>query len=192
MENWKWAKTIPETMASFNELVHIWTQQQTATLDFARQVAMPTQHAFLEQIVRKMPQWAKKHMQEHPRKYASVAQLWVSLKEEEASRMTRQPTDNIHVLTTIPHDRETRTSILTMAEAILDEEAEQVDADAPVAFGYGDASAPMSLGFHFLGQQFPRGPNGEFECLRCGDVHWYRKCNAQASLEELTGQHAST
>jgi hypothetical protein len=25
LENWKWAKTIPETLASFNELVHIWT-----------------------------------------------------------------------------------------------------------------------------------------------------------------------
>ena len=36
LENWKWAKTIPETLSSFNELVHIWTQaaQQTATLDF--------------------------------------------------------------------------------------------------------------------------------------------------------------
>ena len=66
--NWKWANTIPETQASFNELVHIWKQaaQQTATLDFARQVEMPTQHAILEQIVRKMPPWAKKHMQVHP------------------------------------------------------------------------------------------------------------------------------
>jgi hypothetical protein len=27
LENWKWAKTIPETIASFNELVHIWTQR---------------------------------------------------------------------------------------------------------------------------------------------------------------------
>jgi hypothetical protein len=194
LENWKWAKTIPETLASFNELVHIWTQaaQQTAALDFARQVAMPTQHAILEQIVRKMPQWAKKHMQEHPSKYASVAQLWVSLKEEEASRMTRSSTGNIHVLTTIPHDRETRASILTMAEAILAEEAEHVDVAAPVARGYGDASAPLPLGLHFLGQQLPRGPNGEFECLRCGDAHWYRKCNAPASLEELAGQHAAT
>jgi hypothetical protein len=58
--NWKWAQTIPETQASFNEMVHIWTQaaQQTDTLDFARQVAMPTQHDILEQIVRKMPPWA--------------------------------------------------------------------------------------------------------------------------------------
>ena len=191
LDNWKWAKTIPETLASFNELVHIWTQaaQQTATLDFARQVAMPTQHAILEQIVRKMPQWAKKHMQEHPRKYASVAQLWVSLKEEEAGRMTRSPSGNIHVLTTIPHDRETRASILTMAEAILADEAQHVDAGAPVPLGYGDASAS---GLCFLGQQLPRGPNGEFECLRCGDAHWYRNCNAPASLEELAGQNAST
>jgi hypothetical protein len=60
------------------------------------------------------------------------------------------------------------------------------------SLGYGDASAPMSLGLHFLGQQLPRGPDGEFECLRCGDAHWYRKCNAPASLEELAGQHAST
>jgi hypothetical protein len=194
LENWKWAKTIPETLASFNELVHIWTQaaQQTAALDFARQVAMPTQHAIFEQIVRKMPQWAKKHLQEHPSKYASVAQLWVSLKEEEASRMTRSSTGNIHVLTTIPHDRETRASILTMAEAILADEAEHADVAAPVARGFGDASAPLPLGLHFLGQQLPRGPNGEFECLRCGDAHWYRKCNAPASLEELAGQHAST
>jgi hypothetical protein len=173
---------------------HIWTKaaQQTATLDFARQVAMPTQHAILEQIVRKMPQWAKKHMQEHPSKYASVAQLWVSLKEEEASRMTRSSTGNIHVLTTIPHDRETRASILTMAEAILADEAEHVDGAAPVAHGYGDASTPLPLGLHFLGQQLPRGPNGKFECLRCGDAHWYRKCNVPASLEELTGQHVVT
>jgi hypothetical protein len=146
-------------------MVHIWTQaaQQTATLDFARQVAMPTQHAILEQIVRKMPPWAKKHMQEHSRKYSSEPQLWVALKEEEASRMTRSCTGNIHVLTTIPHDRDTRTSILTVAEAILAEEAEHVNAAAPVALGYGDASAPMSLGLHCLGQQLPRGPNGEFE-----------------------------
>jgi hypothetical protein len=61
---------------------------------------------------------------------------------------------------------------------------------APVTLGYGDASAPMSLGLHFLGQQLPRGPDGEFECLCCGDAHWYRKCNAPASLEELAGQHA--
>jgi hypothetical protein len=194
LDNWKWAKTIPETQASFNEMVHIWTQaaQPTTTLDFVRQVVMTTQNVILEQIVRKMPPWAKKHMQEHPRKYSSVPQLWVALKEEEASRMTRSSTGNIHVLTTIPHDRDTRTSILTMAEAILAEEAEHVDAAAPVALGYGDASAPMSLGLHFLGQQLPRGPNGEFKCLRCGDAHWYRKCNAPASLEELTDQHAST
>jgi hypothetical protein len=25
LDNWKWAKTIPETQASFNEMVHIWT-----------------------------------------------------------------------------------------------------------------------------------------------------------------------
>ena len=70
--------------------------------------------------------------------------------------MTGSSTDNIHVLTTIPHDRKTRTSILTMTEAILAEEAEHVDAAAPVALGYGDVSVPMSLGLHFLGQQFPR------------------------------------
>jgi hypothetical protein len=50
----------------------------------------------------------------------------------------------------------------------------------------------MSLGLHFLGQQFPRGPNGEFECMRCDDDHWYRQCNVPVSLEELAGQHAST
>jgi hypothetical protein len=77
LDNWKSAKTIPETQVSFNEMVHIWTQeaQQTDTLDFARQVAMPTQHAILEQIVRKMPPWVKKHMQEYPRKYSSVPHL---------------------------------------------------------------------------------------------------------------------
>jgi hypothetical protein len=65
LDNWKWVKTIPETQASFNEMVHIWTQaaQQTDTLEFARQVALSTQHDTLEQIVRKMPPWAKKHMQ---------------------------------------------------------------------------------------------------------------------------------
>jgi hypothetical protein len=73
-------------------------------------------------------------------------------------------TGNIHVLTNIPHDRDTRTSILTVAETILTEEAEHVDAAAPVALGYGDVSAPMSLGLNFLGQQLPRGPDGEFEC----------------------------
>jgi hypothetical protein len=165
LDNLKWAKTIPETMS--------------------------TQHVILEQIVRKMPPWAKKHMQEHPRKYSSVPQVWVTLKEEETSR-TRSSTDNIHVLTTIPHDRDTHTSILTMTEGILAEEAEHVDAATPVTLGYGDASAPISLGLHFLGQQHPRGPNGEFECLLCGDAHWYRKCNVPASLEELAGQHAST
>ncbi len=155
LDNWKWGKTISETLATFNELVHIW--KQTATLNFARQVETPTQHAILEQIVRKMPQWAKKHMQEHPRKYSSVSQLWVSLKEEEASRLTRSSTGNIQAIdpamTTIPHDRETRTSILTMADAIPAEEAEHVDAGPLVAPGYGDATAPISLGLHFLGQQ---------------------------------------
>jgi hypothetical protein len=106
--------------------------------------------------------------------------------------MTRSSTGNIHVVTTIPHDRDTLTSILTIAEAILTEEAEHVDEAAPVALCYGDAFAPMSLGLHFLGQQVPWGPNGEFECLHCGDAHWYRKCNAPVSLEELAGQHAST
>jgi hypothetical protein len=49
LENRKWAKTIPETLVSFNELVHIWTQsaQQTVSLDFARQVVMPTHHVIL-------------------------------------------------------------------------------------------------------------------------------------------------
>ena len=192
--NWKWSKTVPETMASFNEVVHIWKQaaQQTATLHFARQVDMPTPHAILDQIVKKMPPWAKKHMQEHPGKYTSVPQLWVSLKEEEAVRLTRTTTGNIQAMTVIPHDREQRATILTMAEAILAEEAEHVDGGSPVTPGYGDMTAPISLGLHFLGQQLPRGPNGEFECMRCGDAHFYRKCNAPASLEELAGQHAST
>ena len=66
--------------------------------------------------------------------------------------MTRSSTDNIHVMTTIPHDRDTHTSILTMTEVILAEEAEHLDVAVPVAVGYGDASAPMSLGLHFLGQ----------------------------------------
>jgi hypothetical protein len=101
-----------------------------------------------------MSQWAKKHMQEHPNKYTSVAQLWVSLKEEEAIRMTRSSTDNIHVLTTIPHDRETRASILTMAETILADETEHVDVAALVECGYGDVSAPLPLGLHFLGQRW--------------------------------------
>jgi hypothetical protein len=153
---------------------------------------MPTQHVILEQIVSKMPQWVKKHMQEHPRKYASVDQVWVSLKEEEVSRMPRSSTGNIHVLTTIPHDRETHVSTLKMTEVILVDEAEHVDAAAPVAFGYGDVSALLPLGLHFLGQQLPRGPKGEFECLHCGDARWYRKCNATASLKELAGQHATT
>jgi hypothetical protein len=29
-----------------------------------------------------MPPWAKKHIQEHPRKYSSVTQVWVALKVE--------------------------------------------------------------------------------------------------------------
>lgn len=60
--NWKWVKTIPETKASFHDLVYVWTQtaQQTATLDFARQIETPTPHAILTQIVNKMPQWVKK------------------------------------------------------------------------------------------------------------------------------------
>jgi len=180
LDNWKWSKTIPETLSSFNEVVHIWTQaaQQTDTLDFAHQVEMSTHHSILEQIVRKIPKWGKKHMKEH--------------KEEEANRMTRSSTGNIHVLTIILHDRETCASILTMSEAILPEESEHVDASAPVALGYGDATAPMSLGLHFLGQQFPWGPNGEFECMRCDDVNFYRKYNAPVPLEELGGQHAST
>ncbi len=192
--SWKWANTIPETQSSFNELVHIWTQtaQQTATLDFARQVEMPTQHAILEHIVRKMPPWAKKHMQEHPTKYPSVPHLWVTLREEEAISMTRPPMGTIPVVSSIPHDRDTRTSILTMTEAILVEDAEHIDETSPVALGYGDMSVPMSIGLHFLGQQFPRGPNGAFECMSCDDDHWYRKCNAPVSLQELAGQHPST
>ncbi len=57
LENWKWSKTISETLPSFNELVHIWTQaaQQTSVLDFVLQVAMSSQDAILEQIARKMP-----------------------------------------------------------------------------------------------------------------------------------------
>jgi hypothetical protein len=95
--NWKWSKTVSETMPNFNEVVHIWNQSahQTTTLHFARQVDMPTPHAILDQIVKKMPPWAKKHMQEHPGKYTSVPQLWVSLKEEEAVRLTRTTTSNI-------------------------------------------------------------------------------------------------
>ncbi len=75
--NWKWSKTVSEVMSSFNEVVHIWNQeaQETATLHFARQVDMPTPHAILDQIVKKMPPWAKKHMQEHPEKYTSVPHL---------------------------------------------------------------------------------------------------------------------
>jgi hypothetical protein len=160
--NWKWVNTIPETQASFNEIVHIWTQaaQQTAALDVAHQVATPTQHAILEQIVRKMPPWAKRHMQEHPSKYSSVPQLWVDLKEEESIYMTRQPTGTIAVVPSISYDRDTRTSNLTMAEVILAEDAEHVDVASPVALGYGDAPAPISLGLHFMGQKFPRGPTG--------------------------------
>jgi hypothetical protein len=79
--------------------------------------------------------------------------------------MTRSSAGNIHVLTTIPHDRETRASILAMTEAILADEVEHVDVADPVALGYEDASVPLPLGLHFLGQQLPRGPNGKFECL---------------------------
>jgi hypothetical protein len=60
--------------------------------------------------------------------------------------MTRSSTGNIHVLTIIPHDRETRPSILTMTETILPDEAEHVDVAAPVVRGYGDMSAPLPLG----------------------------------------------
>ena len=126
--------------------------QQTATLDFARQVDTPTPHVILYQIVRKMPPWAKKHMQDHPRKYTSVPHLWVSLKEEEAVRLTRTPAVNVQTMTVIPHDREQRDTILTMTEAILAEEAEHVHGGGPVATGYGDTTALISLGVHFLGQ----------------------------------------
>ena len=195
LTDWTWGNTIPETQASFNELVDIWTQaaQQTATLDFARQIETPTQHAILNQIVRKMPPWAKKHMQDHPRKYSSVPNLWVSLKEEEACRLQRSSTGdvpgNMH---TFPQDLPTRASILTLAQAIIAEETDGGEPSATVAQGYGDDTAPISLGLHFLGQQLPRGPNGEFECMRCGGTHWHRKCNAPESLEELAGQHHST
>jgi hypothetical protein len=131
-------------------------------------------------------------MQEHQHKYTSVPQLWVSLKEEEVIRLTRAPTGNIQAMTVIPHDREQCATILTMTEAILAEEAEHVDGGGPVAPVYGDTTAPISLGLHFLGQQLPRGSHGEFECMRCGDAHFYRKYNAPASLEELVGLHAST
>ena len=153
---------------------------------------MPTPHVIMDQIVKKMRPWVKKHMQEHPGKYTAVSQLWVSLKEEEAVRLTRTTTGNIQAMTVIPHDREQRATILTMAELILAEEVEHVDGGSPVTTDHGDMTAPISLGLHFLGQQLPRGPNGEFECMHCGDTHFYRKCNAPASLEELTGQHAST
>ena len=152
----------------------------------------PTSHAILDQIVRKMSPWFKKHIQEYPRKYASVSQNWVSLKEEETIRLTRAPTVNVQSMTVIPHDREQCTTILNMVEAILAEETEYVDGGGLVVSGYGDTTAPISLGVHFLGQQLPRGTNGEFECMRCGDVHFYRKCNVPASLEELVGQHTST
>ena len=193
LTNWTWGNTSPETQATFNELVDIWTQaaQQTATLDFARQVETPTQHAILNQIVRKMPQWAKKLMQDHPRKYQSVPHLWVSLKEEEACRLTRSSTSDVLGMPTLPQDLPTRASILTLAQAIIAEDTDGGEAAATVAQDYGDDTAPISLGLHFLGQQLPRGPNGEFECMRCGDTHWYRKCNAPASLEELAGQHHS-
>ncbi len=122
----KWNKTVPETMSSFNEVVHIWKQttQQTVTLHFARQVDMPTPHAILDQIVKKMPPWAKKHIQEHPVKYT---------------------TGNIQAMTVIPHDREQRATILTMAEAILAEETEHVDGGSPVTPGYGDMTVDQSM-----------------------------------------------
>ena len=88
-------------------------------------------------------------------------------------------------MTVIPHDREQCVTILAMTETTLAEEAEHVDGDGPVETGYGDTTDPMSLGVHFLGQQMPRGPNGEFQCMSCGDTHFYRKCNVSASLEEL-------
>ena len=53
----------------------------------------------------------------------------------------------------IPHDREQRATILTMPEVILVEEADHVDGVGPVAPTYGDTTAPISLGVHFLGQQ---------------------------------------
>jgi hypothetical protein len=161
LNNWKWNKTVPETLTTFNELVHIWKQRAQQTTTFQT----PTQHAILEQIVRKMPQWTKKHMQEHPHKYSSVTQFGVSLKEEEVSRLTRSSMDNIQVMTTIPHDREQCVTILTMTETILTEEVEHVDVGVPVASVCGDTTAPISIGLHFLGQQMPRGPNGEFECM---------------------------
>ena len=68
-------------------------------------------------------------------------------------------------MTVIPHDREQRATILTMDETILAEEAEHVDGGRPVTSGYGDMTDPISLGLHFLGQQLPLGPNGEFECM---------------------------
>ena len=61
LNNWKWNKTVPETLTTFNELVHIWKQRDQQTTTFQT----PTQHAILEQIVRKMTQWTKKHMQEY-------------------------------------------------------------------------------------------------------------------------------
>ena len=154
LNNWKWGKTVSETLTTFTEMVHIWRQtaQETATLDFARQVDTSTLYAILDQIVRKIPPRVKKHMQDHPRKYTPVPQFWVSLKEEETIRLTRSPTDNVQVMTVIPHDREQHTTILTMTEAILAEEAEHVHGGGPVATGYGDTTALISLGVHFLGQ----------------------------------------
>ena len=31
MSAWKWGKTVPETLAIFNEMVHIWTQEAQQT-----------------------------------------------------------------------------------------------------------------------------------------------------------------
>jgi hypothetical protein len=57
--------------------------------------------------------------------------------------MTRSSTGSIHVLTTIPHDREARTSIVTMTEVILTEETEHVDTSDLVDRGYGDSSGNL-------------------------------------------------
>ena len=58
-------------------------------------------------------------------------------------------------MTVMPHDHDQRATILTMTEAILAEEVEQVAGGGPVASDYGDTTAPISLGLHFLGQQMP-------------------------------------
>ena len=102
-----------------------------------------------------MPPWAKKHIQGHPHKYTPVPHLWVVLKEEEVIRLTQDPTGNALEMTVMSHDRDQRGTILTMTEAILAEEAEQVAGGGPVASDYGDTTAPISLGLHFLGQQMP-------------------------------------